>query len=179
MTKLFGFSSLFFTFLRKLLFLWVRTEVVGGNAKELGLDPAKPVVYVLQHSALSSRLVLEQECIRANLPSSQQPLQIGTEHLRRSFFFLYGRRGQMFRRRQSPILTARLKQLTHGVYTNPELDVQIVPVTLFWGRAPDKEKSLLKLLLSDPWAVAGRLQKLLLILIHGRKIGRASCRERV
>ena len=168
MTKLFGFSSLFFTFLRKLLFLWVRTEVVGGSAKELELDPTKPVVYVLQHSALSSRLVLEQECIRANLPSSQQPLQIGTEHIRRSFFFLYGRRGQMFRRRQSPILTARLKQLTRGVYTNPELDVQIVPVTLFWGRAPDKEKSLLKLLLSDPWAVAGRLQKLLIILVHGR-----------
>src|SRR5690554_3723482 len=139
MTKLFGFSSLFFTFLRKLLFLWVRTEVVGGSAKELELDPTKPVVYVLQHSALSSRLVLEQECIRANLPSSQQPLQIGAEHLRRSFFFLYGRRGQMFRRRQSPILTARLKQLVRGVYTNPELDVQIVPVTRSEERRVGKE----------------------------------------
>src|SRR5690606_9992208 len=151
-----------------LLFLWVRTEVVGGSAKELELDPTKPVVYVLQHSALSSRLVLEQECIRANLPSSQQPLQIGAEHLRRSFFFLYGRRGQMFRRSQRPILTARLKQLVRGVYTNRGLDVQLVRVTLFWGRAPDKEKSLLKLLLSDSWAVAGRLQELLIILIHGR-----------
>ena len=74
----------------------------------------------------------------------------------------------MFRRRQSPILTARLKQLVHAVNTDASLDVQIVPVTLLWGRAPDKERSLFKLLLSDPWAVAGRLQKLLIILIHGR-----------
>ena len=168
MTRLFGLSSLFFTFLRKLLFLWVRTDVINGSARELGLDPAQPVVYVLQHSALSSRLVLEQECRRLGLPSAQQPLTIGGEHLRRSFFFLYGRRGQMFRRRQSPILTARLKQLVHAVNTDASLDVQIVPVTLLWGRAPDKERSLFKLLLSDPWAVAGRLQKLLIILIHGR-----------
>src|SRR5690606_25620168 len=168
MTRLFGLSSLFFTFLRKLLFLWVRTDVINGSARELGLDPAQPVVYVLQPSALSSRLVLEQECRRLGLPSAQQPLTIGGEHLRRSFFFLYGRRGQMFRRRQSPILTARLKQLVHAVNTDANLDVQIVPVTLLWGRAPDKERSLFKLLLSDPWAVAGRLQKLLIILIHGR-----------
>ena len=88
MTRLFGLSSLFFTFLRKLLFLWVRTDVINGSARELGLDPAQPVVYVLQHSALSSRLVLEQECRRLGLPSAQQPLTIGGEHLRRSFFFL-------------------------------------------------------------------------------------------
>ncbi|MGK0525383.1 MAG: glycerol-3-phosphate O-acyltransferase, partial [Pseudomonadales bacterium] len=47
-------------------------------------------------------------------------------------------------------------------------DVQIVPVSLFWGRSPDKERSLVKLLLSDTWSVAGRLQKFLIILMHGR-----------
>jgi len=41
-------------------------------------------------------------------------------------------------------------------------------VSLFWGRSPDKEKSLVKLLLSDTWSVAGRLQKLLIIMVHGR-----------
>jgi glycerol-3-phosphate O-acyltransferase len=46
--------------------------------------------------------------------------------------------------------------------------VQIVPVSLFWGRSPDKEKSLVKLLLSDTWSVAGRLQKFLIIMLHGR-----------
>jgi glycerol-3-phosphate O-acyltransferase len=55
----------------------------------------------------------------------------------------------------------------HGL-EHPEEDVQIVPVSLFWGRSPDKEKSVVKLLLSDTWSVAGRLQKFLIILVHGR-----------
>ncbi len=169
MNRLFNLSSFFFTLLRKLLFLWVRTEVVNNSKEELNLDPDKPVCYVLQHSSLSARLVLEQECLKAGLPSSQAPLCLPGETLRRSFFFLYRRQGHWFRRRQSPILTPRLRQLASQIQLQPELDVQIVPVSLFWGRSPDKEKSLLKLLLSDNWAVSGRLQKFLIILIHGRK----------
>jgi len=167
MFNLSGWNSWFFILLRKILYFWVRTDVVGASPEELQLDPDKPVCYVLQYSSLSSRLVLEQEVLRAGLPSSQQPLVDGNG-LRRSFFFLYQRQGRLLSRRHSPALTGRLKQLVHLAATDPSLDVQIVPVSLFWGRSPDKEKTLLKLLLSDSWAVAGRLQKLLVILIHGK-----------
>lgn len=162
-----GLSALFFTLLRKILFLWVRTDVMGADRKQLGLDPEKPVCYVLQYSSLSSRLVLEQEIQRAGLPSSQTPLPV-ERGPRRSFFFLYQRAGGLFRRRHSPALTPRIKQVTALALEDTSVDIQIVPVTLFWGRSPDKEKSLFKLLLSDTWSVAGRLQKLLIILVHGR-----------
>ncbi|BES72461.1 glycerol-3-phosphate 1-O-acyltransferase PlsB [Marinobacter nanhaiticus D15-8W] len=162
-----GLSALFFTLLRKILFLWVRTDVMGADREQLGLDPEKPVCYVLQYSSLSSRLVLEQEIQRAGLPSSQAPLPV-EKGPRRSFFFLYQRAGGLFRRRHSPALTPRIKQVTALALEDTSVDIQIVPVTLFWGRAPDKEKSLFKLLLSDTWSVAGRLQKLLIILVHGR-----------
>ena len=167
MFKLSGWNSWFFILLRKILYLWVRTDVVGADPAELQLDPDKPVCYVLQYSSLSSRLVLEQEVLRAGLPSAQQPLPV-KNGLRRSFFFLYQRQGRWLSRRQSPALTGRLKQLVHLAALDPVMEVQIVPVSLFWGRSPDKEKSLLKLLLSDSWAVAGRLQKFLVILIHGK-----------
>ena len=48
-----GLSSLILTLFRKILFLWVRTDVSGNNAESLGLDPDKPVCYVLQYSSLS------------------------------------------------------------------------------------------------------------------------------
>ncbi len=152
-----GLRSLILTFLRKMLFLWVRTDVSGNSREALGLDPQKPVCYVLQYSSLSSRLVLEQEVRRAGLPGAEAALSI-TSAPPHSFFFLYRRTGGMFRRRQTPVLTQQFRDLVSDGVSHPELDVQLVPVSLFWGRSPDKEKSLFKLLLSDTWSVAGRLQ---------------------
>ncbi len=162
-----GLSGLFLTLMRKLLFLWVRTNVMGASQEALELNPKKPVCYVLQYSSLSSRLVLEQSVQRAGLPGAECALPVhgGPKH---SFFFLYQRTGGLFRRRQTPVLTQQTRDLVTLASADPTLDIQIVPVSLFWGRSPDKEKSLVKLLLSDTWSVAGRLQKFLIIILHGR-----------
>jgi glycerol-3-phosphate O-acyltransferase len=162
-----GVYSLILTFLRKILFLWVRTDVSGNNPETLGIDPDKPVCYVLQYASLSSRLVLEQEVLNTDLPGAESslPVKNGPNH---SFFFLYGRTGGRLTRRRTPVQTSEFRELVHHGVEHPEQDVQIVPVSLFWGRSPDKEKSLVKLVLSDSWSVAGRLQKLLIILVHGR-----------
>ena len=162
-----GLRSLILTLFRKILFLWVRTDVSGNSVEALGVDPEKPVCYVLQYSSLSSRLVLEQEVLRAGLPGAESslPVKNGPNH---PFFFLYRRLGGLFRRRQTPVPTGEFRALVRHGLEHPEQDVQIVPVSLFWGRSPDKEKSLVKLLLSDTWSVAGRLQKFLIIMVHGR-----------
>ena len=162
-----GIRSLILALFRKILFLWVRTDVSGNSRDTLELNPDQPVCYVLQYSSLSSRLVLEQEVIRAGLPGATEslPVKNGPAH---SFFFLYRRIGGLFRNRQTPIPTTEFKALVRYGLEHPDQDVQIVPVSLFWGRSPDKEKSLVKLLLSDTWSVAGRLQKFVIILVHGR-----------
>lgn len=160
-----GIRSLILSLFRKILFLWVRTDVSGNT---LDLDPDKPVCYVLHFRSLSSRLVLEQEVIRARLPGASDtlPVQNGPSC---SVCFLYKRIGGLFRgRRQKLVATSEFSDLVQFGLESPEQDVQIVPVALFWGRSPDKEKSLVKLLLSDTWSVAGRLQKFLIILLHGR-----------
>jgi len=56
-------------------------------------------------------------------------------------------------------MTPRLRELANLSVNEPSLDVQIVPVSLFWGRSPDKERSLLKIILADSWSVTGPLQK--------------------
>jgi len=159
--------SLILTIFRKILFLWVRTDVSGNRSEALGLDPDTPVCYVLQYSSMSSRLVLEQEVLKSDLPGAEAslPVKNGPVH---SFFFLYRRIGGWFQSRQTPVPTAQFQALVRYGLEHPDKDVQIVPVSLFWGRSPDKEKSLVKLLLSDTWSVAGRLQKFLIIMLHGR-----------
>jgi len=169
MRSLTGLTSLLLTLLRKFLYLWVRSKVVGASREQLDLDPEKPVCYVIQHSSLSSRLVLEQELRRAGLPSAEQRLNVPGGP-RRSFFFLYYRRERIRRRRQPPTMTPRLRELANLSVNEPSLDVQIVPVSLFWGRSPDKERSLLKIILADSWSVTGPLQKFFTILIHGRNL---------
>jgi len=169
MSRFFNLSSLLFTLLRKILFLWVKTEIKGVDNNALNLDPNKPVCYVLQYSSLSARLVLENACLQSELPSAQAKLQLGDETVRRSFFFLYEKQGQWFKKRQTPMITGRLKQIVRDISVDQDLDVQIVPVSLFWGRSPEKEKSWLKLLLSEGWSVSGSLKQLFIILAHGRR----------
>jgi glycerol-3-phosphate O-acyltransferase len=42
-----------------------------------------------------------------------------------------------------------------------------VPVAIFWGRAPQKELSLWRLLFADDWAIVGRSKKMLQVLFNG------------
>jgi glycerol-3-phosphate O-acyltransferase len=159
----------FTTLLRKILFLWVRTEIKGTDPEELNLDPNKPVCYVLQYSSLSARLVLEHACINSGLPSAHAKLNLKEKSLNRSFFFLYERKGRWLKTRQTPTVTEDLKQMVYDISEDADLDIQIIPVSLFWGRSPEKEKSWLKLLLTEGWSVPGKLKQLLIILLHGRR----------
>ena len=49
-------------------------------------------------------------------------------------------------------------------------DATIVPVSLFWGRAPDRERSWFRLLVAEGWDIGGRFRKFLSLLINGRNL---------
>ena len=67
------------------------------------------------------------------------------------------------RRRNS----ASLEQLIDYACENPEFEIQLVPVSVMLGRAPDKERSLAKILFSENWEVGGRIRRLISSLIQG------------
>ena len=48
--------------LRRLLYLWVRSETINQSAFTLKLDRSKPVFYVLQQPSVSDLAVLDHEC---------------------------------------------------------------------------------------------------------------------
>jgi glycerol-3-phosphate O-acyltransferase len=52
---------------------------------------------------------------------------------------------------------------------NPAFDVTLVPVAVYWGRAPQRENlSWFRLLLSENWALASRLRRALAVVFNGR-----------
>ncbi len=61
-----------------------------------------------------------------------------------------------------------LVQLVAAAAADPQLDVDLVPVAIFWGRAPHKEASLWRLLFAEDWVLVGRFRKLLNVLVNGR-----------
>ena len=62
-----------------------------------------------------------------------------------------------------------LRQMTAALRHDPALDVQLVPVTVLWGRSPGSQDDLLKALFADAWASVGPLRQLAIIAMHGRQ----------
>ncbi|TLX54013.1 glycerol-3-phosphate 1-O-acyltransferase [Stutzerimonas nosocomialis] len=162
------FHRLVFGALRRLLYLWVRSEAINQSAFTLKLDRSKPVLYVLQKESLSDLAVLDVECMKAGLPRPVVPVAVGDHVEPAAFFFLtpaaswFGRPNRFV---ASPTLVRLVDALDHNAVDN----AQIVPVSVFWGQSPDRETSPWKLLFADSWAVTGRLRRLVSILILGRK----------
>ncbi len=154
--------------LRKLLFSWVRTTVQNNSTEALDLQPDKPVCYVLRNRSLSDLLVLEQECIRAGLPRPYRAIDTNTSDEGDKAHFFLSHDGGLILQRERPEPQDTLDRLLTRVEGNPDQDYQLVPVTILWGRSPEKEQSALKLLFDWNFSLGGRFRKFLAILLHGR-----------
>ncbi len=154
--------------LRKILHLWVRTRSEPQPIAELDIDRTKPVCYVLENYALSSLLILEQTCREHNLPLPLAPLEVGTVQLHRSYGALHRYQGIVLRYKQPRRSSEVLRVLLTSEPLPDDQELQIVPVTVLVGRAPQEEVSLTKILFSENWEVAGRFRRLLSLLVNGR-----------
>jgi glycerol-3-phosphate O-acyltransferase len=152
---------------RKLLYGWVRTQVLPQDGAALALAPDRPVIYVLQRRFLSNLLVLAREAEVLGLPSALKPVNAGAMRAPRSFFFQS--RPEPWFGSKKPAPSELLRKLVSAARANPGFDVQLVPVTVLWGRAPDKENSVWQLLFADGWAKRGSFKQLFTILLHGRQ----------
>ncbi|HET7033352.1 MAG TPA: glycerol-3-phosphate 1-O-acyltransferase PlsB [Casimicrobiaceae bacterium] len=153
--------------LRRMLYAVIRTQVSPERADALGIDPAKPVCYVLEDRHLSSLLVLVEETARRSLPSPLAPPGPSFPGVDRAVFSVIINRNPLSARTTAP--SATLAQMSAALLQDPALDVQLVPVTVLWGRAPGQQDSLIEALFADAWASVGPLRQLLIILVNGRR----------
>lgn len=162
------FRRLAFGALRRLLFLWVRSETINQSSFNLHLDRSKPVFYVLQQPSAADLAVVDRECSKAGLPRPVLPVAVG-EQIETAAFFYLTREPSWFGGHDKRGAPPALQRLIAALDERAAEDAQIIPVSVFWGQSPDRETSPWKLLFADSWAVTGRLRKLVSILILGRK----------
>ncbi len=155
--------------LRKLLYLWVRTQIfTPGEEGVLALDPSKPVVYVLQRRFLPNALVLSYETEKLGMPLAWAGLTLADGRSEPSFFFLT-HPASWWQRRKKEMPSALLSRLVAVAHEHTQFEVQIVPVTVLWGRAPEHQNSILKLIFSDGWRIRGTFKQMLTVFLHGRQ----------
>ncbi len=129
----------------------------------------RPVCYVLFEHSKSTALLVDSEARRRNLIAPFDPMT--GLHFDENSSILYlktGNEGNPFRD-PSDSESPRLIRLIDIIKHHRDLDVELVPITVLWGRAPDKEDSMFKLLFADSWATPSVLKQSVNIAIHGRQ----------
>ena len=150
----------------KLFAVWARPAVQPATPAELITDSSAAVCYVLETGGLADLLALERACARNGLPSPNTSFEFCGKRFSHRYVVLRPLKGFMFRR-LSAAGSRRLRSLVDAGKNNDD-DLLLIPVAIYWGRSPDKEHSLFKLLFAENWDVAGRTRKFFATLVHGR-----------
>ncbi|AXY59000.1 glycerol-3-phosphate 1-O-acyltransferase PlsB [Acinetobacter chinensis] len=170
-----GFGQMYRQLSSKLLDLVVTPHVLGEVPAEPTATadseqtPQKVVCYVLQNYSRSNALVVDGETRRLKLPPALDSLNIAAHKEKASILFLQHHNENNLLNPPLHAFPPRLLRLIEVLEKHPETDIELIPVTVLWGRSPDKEDSLLKLLFTDTWATPGTVKQLVNIGLHGRQ----------
>lgn len=151
----------------KLFSIWARPAIQPESPAEFVCRPGAAVCYVLETGGLADLLALERACDLHGLPSPTASLDYGDASESRSVVTLRRMEGFLWRR-PSKTVSERLKSLVEAAGGDNSQDLLLIPVAIYWGRSPDKERSIFKLLFSENWDVVGRTRKFFATILHGR-----------
>jgi len=160
-------KNLQFRLTRRLLFAWIKPTILGGDRESLHLSDSDLICYVLPHRSIADLLVTDMACERGGLSSPVSPIPVIFED--RAVFFL-GHPEGTFGRKTLRTQSRRMTGLLEHQQTLKDQTIKIVPVSLFWGHQPDREKSIFKLLLSENWSATSGMKKFLAMVFHPRHI---------
>ncbi|MCW4149532.1 glycerol-3-phosphate 1-O-acyltransferase PlsB [Halomonas sp. 18H] len=152
--------------LRHLIAAFTQVRLQEPSAQDLGIAPDMPTLYVLPRSSLSDGLLLESLTRDGDLPDATARHQVG-DQLVASLIALPSTRRRLMQRRRRPTVPF---QAAFEAYRQTGQDIQLVPVSIFWGRAPGKRFGIWQLLAADSWRLTGRLRRLLAVLVNGRDL---------
>lgn len=133
---------------------------------ELGIDKSKTTIYLLRTHSITDLLALKMSTNALGLPKPTQSIVIaGKEH--QSCLFLQEPQSVLTKKVKVTDIGENFTRLFHLHRENPDLDLQIVPVSIFWGRAPGKKSSGWSDLIANQ-ASPSWLRKFFIVLFLGR-----------
>ncbi len=120
--------------------------------------------YVLQDYSRSNSILIDLQTQEHNLPPALVGVQDIAHDIKENAAIIFLHHPHAKDSQLSP----RLSRLVSAVLQHPELKVRLVPVSILWGRAPEKEDSLFKLLTADNWQDPSITKQLFNIGVMGR-----------
>ncbi|MEH8032018.1 glycerol-3-phosphate 1-O-acyltransferase PlsB [Gallibacterium anatis] len=135
--------AFFLNFYRKLLSLplsiLVKSNSIPNNPiEELHLNINEPLIYVLPYTSQTDLLIFQKNCLSLGLPDPLEMNEINGKQLPRYVFLDEGRRffkSKTVKKETEQIFSQYLEQHRNL----PDLDVQLIPVSVLWGRSPGYE----------------------------------------
>lgn len=155
-------------FFRKVLYLWVKTEIIPTTIKQLDINPELPVIYVLETRSWSNLLILEEQCKHLGLPDPLNRISAPELQAWHSVYTIAPRQPFKAWLQKEPKRSRMLRGIIEILRDYPEQEIQFIPVSVFWGRPVATQKHWLQVLFADSWALAGRTRTFFRILFHGR-----------
>jgi glycerol-3-phosphate O-acyltransferase len=161
------FERLLLPLVRRFVALWVRPSVLPDDVAT-SFTPGRAVVYALEKRSLVDFAVLEYVCRERRLPGPDEASG-GPGRPAPGVLFLERRAG-LFRTRIDRRTPQALRDLATRASSDPAFEPDVVPVSLFWGRAPGREREWFRLLVAEGWDIGGRFRKVLSLLVNGRNL---------
>jgi glycerol-3-phosphate O-acyltransferase len=159
-------KNLSFAIVRRML-LWTTEPSALGTET---LPPHLRVVYVLNNRSLTDLVMLDIVADANNLPRPRAALTDQGIPERHRFFFLNRPSGFLLRRNLMRTYSKRMLRLQRYFRDTRKADISLIPVSVFWSRAPNKERSVIRVLLSEDWTVTSRFRRIVTILFNRRDI---------
>lgn len=147
--------------------LLVRSKIVPEHPLDnLAIDKNKPTVYITLLNSFSDSAALRSTCKKLGLPDPQVTQQIGDKQVPR--YIPIHHRSPLFgkAKKDSPALEIS-EEIFAALKQSDVTDLQVIPVTILWGRNPGKEKPGLGTILSSSLTPSW-LRKVFVVLLSGR-----------
>lgn len=135
-----------------------------GELPVLNEDDQTLTFYVLQDYSRSNSILIDLQTQEYQLPPALVDVKDSVHDIDESAAIIFLHHPKAKERKLSP----RLSRLVAASLQHPDLKIRLIPVSILWGRAPEKEDSLLKLLMTDNWQDPSITKQLFNIGVMGR-----------
>lgn len=117
----------------------VKNNPIPANPiEELALNIHQPIVYVLPYTSQTDFVIFRRNCLHLGLPDPAEKNEINGLQLPRYVYLDEGRR--IFKSKGAKDETTKIFNKYLELHrTSDELDVQLIPVSVLWGRSPGHE----------------------------------------
>lgn len=117
------------------------TTIPSNPVEDLGIDISKPIVYALPFRSNVDLLTFQRYALEQGLPDPLTPLEINGQPFGR-FVFTSSRPTLIQNDHDAPSESVDLFTKLLGLHnSDSDLDVQVLPVSVLWGRKPGKEEN--------------------------------------